>query len=339
MLLRRLPVCVAAATFAALPAVANAALYITIVQGLGGQPQYDADFVDAREKIVAASESMTDKDKVASFTGEAATRDAVMKHFSALSKKMTADDRAALYLVGHGSFDGETYKFNIAGPDLTAADFRKIVDDLPGRNHFIVNTSSTSGAMLETLVGKGDDAKSDDFIVIAATRNGNERNATHFGRYFAEALTNKEADLNKNNSVSVQEAFDYADQHVTAFFEEDGKLATEHPQLRGDGAAQFNLARLNAVELQQELATADAGLAELLQRRAELDVQIEDLQVRRNEFSNADYLSRLQTLILQSAELAEQIDAAQKDSGATIKPELELDIPAPTVPAGGGNAF
>ncbi len=109
MLLRRLPVCVAAATLAALPAVANAALYITIVQGLGGQPQYDADFVDAREKIVAASESMTDKDKVASFTGEAATRDAVMKHFSALSKKMTADDRAALYLVGHGSFDGETY--------------------------------------------------------------------------------------------------------------------------------------------------------------------------------------------------------------------------------------
>ena len=174
--------------------------------------------------------------------------------------------------------------------------------------------------------------------MIAGTRNGNERNATQFGRHFADALTSKEADLNKNNSISIQEAFDYAEQRVGSYFEDEGKLATEHAQLRGEGAAQFNLSRLNALQIKEELENADAGLAELLQRRAELDAQIEDLQVRRTQLNNTEYLAQLQTLILQSAELSEQIDAAQKKAQPAIKPQINIEIPAPPAP-GGANAF
>jgi hypothetical protein len=320
------------------PMSAQAALYISIIQGLGGMPEYAEEFTRTREKVEAASATMTDKDKVFSFTGEKATRDALLKHFSALTKKLTADDRAAIYLVGHGSFDGETYKFNISGADLTAADFKKVMDELPGRNHFLLNTSSTSGAMLETLVGKGNDAKSAKYIVVSATRNGNERNATHFGGYFAEALTNKAADLNKNNSVSAQEAYDYAATQLDTYFKDDGKLATEHAQLRGDGAAQLNLSRLNALELKSELAVADAGLSALLKRRQELEAQIEDLQLKRSGMSNTDYLTRLQTLVLQSAELSEKIEAAQgagKSDSSTQPQKATIPIPAP----GAGRGF
>jgi hypothetical protein len=334
-----------------LPALAQAALYVTIVEGLGGQPQYEDEFAAAGEKIVAASESMTDKEKVSRFAGTAATRAAVMKHFADLGKKMTADDRAAIYLVGHGSFDGETYKFNIAGPDLSGADLKKVMEGLPGRNHFLVSPGSTSGALIEAITGvpaPRDDvpgrpaatapaAKESPYLLIAGTRNGNERNATQFGRHFADALTSKEADLNKNNSISIQEAFDYAEQRVGSYFEDEGKLATEHAQLRGEGAAQFNLSRLNALQIKEELANADDGLAELLKRRAELDAQIEDLQVRRTQLTNADYLAQLQTLILQSAELSEQIDTAQKQGTPAIKPEINIELPATT--PGGGNAF
>ena len=144
---------------------------------------------------------------------------------------------------------------------------------------------------------------------MAATRNGSERNATHFGRFFVEALTSEEADLNKNNTISIQEAFDFADRGVTAYFENEGKLATEHPQLRGAGAAQFSLARLSNQAV--ENVAEGSLLSQLLKEREELDAKIEDLQLRRAELSNADYLQQLQALVLQSAELSEKIDAEQ----------------------------
>src|SRR5690606_28045596 len=199
----------------ALPTLAQAALYVTVIQGLGGQPQYDQEFTDTRASLEAASRTITGEDKVFSFSGEAATREAILAHFQQLDTQMSEDDRAVLYLVGHGSFDGETYKFNIPGPDLTAADFKELLDALPGRNHFVVNTSSTSGAMLPTLTGsEAEDASNPDFLLITATRNGNERNATQFGRFFAEALVSDGADVNKNQSVIIQEAFDYAQRGV-----------------------------------------------------------------------------------------------------------------------------
>ncbi len=55
----------------------------------------------------------------------------------------------AIYLIGHGSFDGEEYKFNIPGLDITTDDLLNIMQSFPGQNHFLLNTSSTSGALLE----------------------------------------------------------------------------------------------------------------------------------------------------------------------------------------------
>jgi hypothetical protein len=230
---------------------------------------------------------------------------------------MTDDDRAALYLIGHGSFDGEEYKFNLPGPDITAQDIKDLLDALPGRNHFVLNTSSTSGAMVELITGvpapRDDDeptaaGTSDKYLLVAATRNGNERNATHFGRYFAEALSSEAADINKNNNVSVQEAFDYAARQVETYFADAGRLATEHPQLRGSGAAQFSLSRLNEIELPPD---ADPLIAQLLEERLALDTQVEELQLRRSELGSAEYLRQLQELVLRTAELTERIDAAQ----------------------------
>lgn len=286
---------------AAMPA--SAALYITIVQGLGGDTVFAIKFNDQRRKITEASLTMTDEDMVTTFTGEDATRENLLAHFSTLAARMNEDDRVALYLIGHGSYDGEQYKFNIPGPDITDADLGEILDSLPGQNHFLVNTSSASGSILENL-------ENDERIIITATRNGNEKNATEFGEFFAAALSSDTADINKNNTVSIQEAFDYAERSVAEFFESEGKLATEHPQIRGEGSNSFSLARLESIEIN----SADPRLNTLLARRLELDAQIEQLQLRRNEFTNADYIQQLQALILESAQVGEQIDALSEGS-------------------------
>lgn len=321
--------CIALAPLALLTLPAQAALYVTIVQGLGGEAEYQQQFDEQRGVLEAAARTLTDDDRISVFSGDAATREALLAHFSTLNTRMTDDDRAALYLVGHGSFDGVEYKFNLPGLDITAEDIKAVLEALPGRNHFVLNTSSTSGAMVELITGvaapRGDaDAAAtasgsvaaapdrtgagDNYLLVAATRNGNERNATHFGRFFAEALSSEAADINKNNAVSVQEAFDYAARAVETYFSDAGRLATEHPQLRGDGAAQFSLSRLNEIELPDN---ADPQLTQLLEERAALDVQVEELQLRRSELGNAEYLRQLQELILRTAELTERIDAAQ----------------------------
>jgi hypothetical protein len=305
-----------------LPTLAQAELYLTIVQGLGGTPDYQRQFDEQREKITAAAKTLTSEDRVAIFHGDTATREALLAHFDQWNARMDSSDRAAIYLIGHGSYDGYEYKFNLPGPDLTAEDIKQVLEALPGRNHFLVNTSSTSGAMLETITGvpapRGNAAEAmtpaetdSRYILITATRSGNERNATHFGGFFADALTSEVADINKNNNISVQEAFDYAARQVELYFTESGRLATEHPVLRGEGAAQFSLSRLNELDL----ASEDPLLGELLQQRLALDAEIEELQLRRNELGNAQYLEQLQALILRSAELTERIDAERARSG------------------------
>lgn len=276
---------------------AQAELYVTVIQGLGGAPEYQQKFTEQSTQITAASKSITSTDKVTSLDGDAATRENLLKHFASLANTMKENDRAAIYLIGHGSFDGKLYKFNIPGPDITAEDLDKVLEGFPGQNHFLVSTSSTSGALLESL-------ENDSRIIISATRNGNEKNATEFGTYFARALSSEAADLNKNNNVSIQEAFDFAEREVTDFFQSIGRLATEHPQIRGDGAAQFSLARISEINTVSEAP----AITTLINRRLALDTEIEELQLRRREYSNAAYINQLQSLILESATISEEID-------------------------------
>lgn len=322
---------------ALLPALAHAELYITIAQGLGGMPEYEKEFTEVREKVAAASATLTSEDRIFTFSGDGATREALLAHFKTLQGRMNDNDRAAIYLIGHGSFDGEEYKYNIPGPDLTTADIKGVLESLPGQNHVLITTGSTSGALVEGITGVRAARDENDtraleaiastpikYLIVAATRNGNERNATHFARFFAEALVSSAADVNKNDTVSVQEAFDYATRQVEAYFKNNQRLATEHAQLRGEGAAQFSLSRLNTLEYESD----DPELSELIAQRMALDAEIEELQLRRNDFaSNREYLQALQALVLRSAELTERIDAARAAAGETA-PQSQQQRPS-----------
>lgn len=275
----------------------HAAQFVTIVQGLSGQAEYEGKFSEQNHLINIAAKSMTSENNITEFSGAAATRENLLNHFATLATTMGNNDQAVIYLIGHGSFDGEQYKFNIPGPDLTNEDLSELLANFPGQNHFLLNTSSTSGALLEIL-------EEDAVTIITATRNGTEKNATEFGEFFAAALTSEAADINKNNNISIQEAFDYAEREVAGFFESTGRLATEHPQIRGEDTERFNLARINLIEIETE----DPRINQLLELRTAIDVKIEELQLRRQEYSNSEYIEQLQSLILESAIVAEQID-------------------------------
>jgi hypothetical protein len=275
---------------------ARAELYYLIVGGLGGDPVYAESFAESASAMAEAARRTTGDTRVTLLSGEAATREALEGALASLNRRLAAADRLAIFLIGHGTYDGTDYKFNLTGPDIDGAAFAALLEQVPARNQLIVNASSASGAVLETWAGDGR-------AVITATRSGRERNATRFAEYWANALSSTDADVNKNGSLSVQEAYDYASRRTAESFESEGQLATEHSEIRGDIAGGFEVSRLTA------RATVPPAVAALQQRADDLEEQVAALRLRREELGD-DYLPQLQALLVELAEVQEQIDAA-----------------------------
>jgi hypothetical protein len=290
---------------ALLAAPAHAELYYLIVGGLGGEATYDEQFEKDASALAAAARKSTAESRVMLLQGEGATREAVVSSLNSLRTRAKAADSIVVMLVGHGSYDGETYKLNLPGPDIDGDELAKQLAEIPARSQLIVNMTSASGAVLEKWAAEGR-------TVITATRSGFERNATRFAQHFAAALAAGSADINKNGAITAQEAFDYASRSVAESFEKDGALATEHPQMAGGAAGRFMVARLgSAGPAADPSAPANPAVAALVTERERLDAEIEALRGRRESMANDTYLAELQKLLVQLADVQGKIDAAQ----------------------------
>ena len=118
---------------------------------------------------------------VTTLTGAQATAAQLKSALASVARDAKADDDFVLILIGHGSFDGVEYKFNLVGPDMTATEIAALCDRIPARRQLIVDTTSASGGAMPALERPGR-------AVIAATKSGTEKNATVFARYWVEAL-------------------------------------------------------------------------------------------------------------------------------------------------------
>ncbi|MDH4073430.1 MAG: hypothetical protein OEV41_10025 [Gammaproteobacteria bacterium] len=281
--------------------IASAELEVVIIEGLGGEERYAQLFAEQVTAIAEATSALTTEDRVAVFRSGAFSREDVAARFSAVSTRSSTDDRLAVFLVGHGSYDDHEYKFNVAGPDIDDGDLRDWLAEFGG-SALIVNTSSASGAIIDRI-------RADDRTVIAATRSGAERHATRFGGYFATALTDPAADLDKDRVVSAEEAFRYAERQVGDYYERNGQLATEHPRLEGTQAARFSLARLDAARP----ARQDAELTRLVEARERLNGDVESLRLRRDSMTTEDYQAELLQRMIELATLEDRIEARERE--------------------------
>lgn len=277
--------------------VTSAELHIVVVEGLGGEARYTEQFSQQVTEIANAAASMTSSERVTLLRSDSATRDAVLDYFDQLNASLEEDDRIAVYLVGHGSYDDHQYKFNLSGPDLTGDDLKELLDANPAGTQLLVNTSSASGALQDLMT---DERRT----LILATKSGVERHATRFGGYFTAALSADSADLDKNNIVTAAEAFQFAERQVADYYERNGQLATEHPGIDGDNALRFGLARLGA----NVPVSDDSQLRELYTRRDAINSSIEDLRLRRDAMSADDYQGELLQNMLELAVLEDEIE-------------------------------
>lgn len=269
---------------------AYAADYRLAVAGLGGEPDYEARFsaLAAEHAKLAGGEALS---------GAQATKAGLKAAIERLAGQATGEDTFALLLIGHGTFDGLAYKFNVTGPDVTAEELREWLDRVKARQVVIVATSC-SGAAATVL-------KSAQRTVVTATKSGTEKNAVVFSRYWVEALRDSGADTDKNESVTAPEAFEYAKKKTATFYETQKRLATEHPLLEEGGAeARFALVRFGAAQK----AMNDPEKRSLLAHREEVETAIEKLKLEKAAMPIAEYRQRLNLLLVDLARTQEAID-------------------------------
>ncbi|HEY7307475.1 MAG TPA: hypothetical protein VH601_25345 [Bryobacteraceae bacterium] len=298
----------------ALAVSATATNYYVTIAGLGGAPEYEAQFEKWAADLDRELKANGPDAHVTTLSGPSATRHLIEQSLEGIAAGAKAEDSFALLLIGHGSFDGTDYKFNVPGPDLNAEEIARLLNRIPARRQLVVNMSSCSGASLAALVKK-------DRIVITATKSGTEKNATIFARYWVDALKDPAADTDKNGTVSALEAYRYAAGKAAAYFESEKLLATEHAQFSDSGSA--NAVRDPKPENGQGLRAAafplmraEAGLAKnvtpakqrLVARKEDLEARIDRLKYQKEAMSADEYKQQLTALLLELAKTQAEID-------------------------------
>ena len=239
-------------------------------------------------------------------------------------------DQIVIVLIGHGSYRDGVARVNLPGPDMSAADFAPLLDGFATQKIVFVNAASSSGAFIQELSGP-------NRIIITATRSGGERYETQFGRYFAEALASDGAgaggaggaDLDKDERISVLEAFTFAQREVERYYETDNRLATEHALLDDngdgegsdepgpeapDGALAGAVYLVSGPAASAEQATSDPRLADLYAEKRQLEEEIEALRAIKSGMEASAYEQQLEELLVRFAlnarairELTEQV--------------------------------
>jgi hypothetical protein len=201
---------------------------VIIVVGASGEAEFGSNFVRQASVLERACQQ-ADCRRITLGLDAGQTND-----FERLKQTLEAEPKDGpsdlwLVLIGHGTFDGKEARFNLRGPDVSATELASWLQPFH-RRMAIINTASSSAPFLNKL-------SRTNRVIITATRSGNEMNFARFGQYFCEAITNPEADLDKDEQVSLLEAFLMASRQAGEFYKVEGRLATEHALLddNGDG--------------------------------------------------------------------------------------------------------
>ena len=289
--------------------------FAVIINGPGGEPAYAKQFEEWTKQLssVLAERFGFDSKNVKVLSDKTATAEEVKKSFATLKSQLDANNVMFLFLIGHGSFDGKESKFNLVGPDLSASEYNVLLTSLPTRRVVVFNMASASGEFIKSLAAKGR-------IVITATRNGQETNATRFAGFFISALNAADADTDQDGHVSVLEAFVYASRLTGDYYKRAGRLATEHALIddNGDGigrekaeAGEGLLARATYLDsLSVDEAAASAATVKLIKERSRLEGEIEQLIARKANMPEAEYEATLERLFIELAKVNRSIKQA-----------------------------
>ncbi len=294
---------------------------LIVVVGAGGTPQFEISFYQWSERWeAAAKQAGIPATIIGRHRGEGKIEVADYDRLRAAIEKENDDSNRDLWivLIGHGTFDRRVAKFNLRGPDVSADELKNWLAPVR-RPTAIINCASASGPFIPIL-------SAPNRIVVTSTKSGTEINFSRFGDHLSQAINDPSADLDKDDQTSLWEAFLMASRRTTEYYDNDGRVATEHALLddNGDGqgvrADQFRgltaiaqptdghpLDGRKAHQWHLVPNATDAKLApDVRAKRNELELAIENLRDQKETLQHNEYQSELESLLVELAELNER---------------------------------
>ncbi len=275
------------------------ATYFLTVAGLGGEADYEQRFEMLASDTDKMLRDQPGADKVVeTLKGADATRAKLEAALGKIAAEAKPADAFVFMMIGHGTFDGTEYKFNLPGPDISAPELAVLLNRIQAGRQLVVDMTSASGGATDVL-------KKEGRVIITATKSGTEKNATVFSRFWVQALRDPAADTDKNNAVTALEAFKYAQAKTAAFFSDAKHLATEHSVISDENhAGTFTLVRSGPAAAE----AADPAKRALIATKEQIENRIDALKFQQDLMDPADYKRQMTALLLQLAKTQEEIE-------------------------------
>lgn len=303
----------------ALASAAHAAEKPTVIVAVGapGEPDFAKQFHDWAEKWQQAAETADADFHLVGESDNEKSSDREQLQKLLAEEQGEKSEPLWLVLIGHGTYDGQSAKFNLRGADLSAEELAKWLAPLK-RPLAVIDCTSASAPFLNRLAGE-------NRVVITATKSGDEQSFAHFGQYLSATIADANADVDKDGQVSLLEAYLTACRNLDEFYKQEARLPGEHALLddNGDGlgtpAAWFRGVR--ATQRANDGASLDGTRAhqfhlvisdrekqlpaELRERRDALELAIAKLRDEKPKLKEDEYYDRLEKLMVELARLYE----------------------------------
>jgi len=295
---------------------------VLVVIGAPGSEEYSEQFVEWGQRWEESAKEAEAEFALIGQSGDGETDREELK--TALAEQQKRPNSALwLVLIGHGTFDGQNAKFNLRGPDVSAIELDEWLKPLE-KPTVILNCASASGPFINQLSGP-------NHLIVTATKSGHEHNFARFGDYISSAINDTDADFDKDEQVSLLEAFLAASKRVEDFYESESRLASEHALLddNGDGlgtpatwfrgvraersakdGAQLDGLRANQVHLIRSTHERDLP-DDVRTQRDKLESDIERLRSLKVELGEDQYYNQLESVLLELARLYDDVATKQ----------------------------
>ncbi|QDU29175.1 hypothetical protein ETAA8_42820 [Anatilimnocola aggregata] len=290
---------------------------LIVVVGASGGEEFEQPFREWAQRWTSAGKSGKLHSTVIGLdsAGETTDRERLKQTLEELAAKSPVGP-IWLALIGHGTFDGKTARFNLRGPDLSTTELKEMLKPLTGPVA-VVDCSSCSGPFLAEL-------SAPQRVVITATKSGHEYNFARFGEFLSTSIADPAADLDKDEQTSLLEAYLAASAKLREFYAREARLATEHALLDDNGDRLGTPADwfqgLRVVKQTKAGAPVDGSLAsqfvlvrsekeqaipaEIRRQRELLEKELAELRASKANIAEADYFTRLEHILVQLAKLS-----------------------------------
>jgi hypothetical protein len=244
-----------------------------------------------------------------------------------LKEILNPGDQVFIFLLGHGTSNGEVAKFVISGPDITGRDVAVMLEAFSEQDIVLVNATSSSYPFCTLLSGPGR-------VIVSATRSGAEKYDTIFAEFFIAALDGQAGDRDKNRRVSIWEAFIFASKKVENWYADQSRIPTEHAVIDDNGDGIFSddphplendgmLAQIAYLDLipatlaDAETSTAPNGalIRDLTSQMREQERSVFLLRNRKAELPTELYQQEMEVLLIDLARISRKLNDVTGSAG------------------------